>query len=652
MSRYFTFSICVLAMSSVVAAQQQPASAPNPGPPQSRSVSEGNGASQFGLHCRTCHGNPQVDRAPDPAILKRMEPEKIYEAITTGAMKTQAQDISDAEKRAIAEYVSGRRLGSGENGDAKAMRNVCSSNPPVRDLASVPAWNGWGVDQSNTRFQPAKAGGLSAGQVSRLKLKWAFGMPGASSMYQQPSIVDGRVFISSDSGYVYSLDADTGCVHWSFLAQSGVRSSITIGALPGTKKYAAFFGDVRGNVYAVDTAVGELLWKVSVDSHPLARITAAPKLYEGRLYVPVASLEEVEAGGPNYPCCTFRGMVVALNAETGKQIWKTYTIQEEPKQRRKTPTSKPYWGPAGAGVWNSPTLDPKRRAVYVGTGNGFTLPAVKTTDAILALDMDTGKLLWSVQDTPDDVWHGGCLASRSDKPSPVPEPPPAGARSQASRPAPARDADYFDACPDEAHPDFDYSGSPILATMPNGRSILVTGQKSGFVYAHDPDHQGATIWQNDIARREMGGGGEIVFGGAADSQNAYFPLHSGGAVAVQLADGVEKWFTPMAPRTEDPVMAHHGGHTAATTVIPGVVFVAGLDGVLRALSTTDGKVLWEYNTAQDFETVNGVKARGGSMGSAGATVANSMLFIPSGYIGFQNGVPGNVLLAFAPGYGN
>jgi polyvinyl alcohol dehydrogenase (cytochrome) len=633
------FGILLWAASLVA---QQPATPPAGAQPLR--ISEGNGSRQFGEHCRTCHGNPQMERAPDPSALKRMSPESIYAAIATGAMKEQAKDLADADKRAIAEYLAGRRLGASENGDASAMANRCAAAVPVRDLSSLPSWNGWGVDIANTRFQPGKAAGLSAGQVSRLRLKWAFGVPGATSMYQQPTIVDGKVFFSSDTGYVYSLDAESGCVHWSFQAQSGVRSAITIGPVAsGRATYAAYFGDVHGNVYSVDAANGELLWKVSADAHPLARITAAPKLYEGRLYVPVASLEEVESGPPNYACCTFRGLVLALDANTGRQFWKTYTIQEEPKLQKKTPSSKEFRGPSGAGVWNSPAIDTKRRALYFGTGNGFSLPAVTTTDAILALDMDTGKILWTAQDTPNDVWHGGCLASRSDRPSPVQEPARPNTANNPTAPK--------DDCPDEAHPDFDYSASPILAGMPDGRSLLITGQKSGIVYARDPDRKGAVVWQNEIARKMMGGGGEIVFGGAADSQNAYFPLHSGGMVALRLSDGLEQWFAPMEPPADDPVMARHKGETGASTVIPGVVFSAGLDGMVRALSANDGRPLWEYNTFREFETVNGVKARGGSMGAPGPTLAGGMVFVPSGYIGFQNGVPGNVLLAFAPGYG-
>jgi len=620
----------ILAMLSLPIAAQTPVT-PAAAPAAPPRISEGEGSRQFGLYCRTCHTNPPVDRAPEPATLKRMAPEKIYEALTTGPMKEQAKELSDKDKRAIAEWVSARRMGASESGDAKSMPNRCASPAPVHDTSKAPAWNGWGADNANTRFQSAKAAGLTTGQVSRLKLKWAFGVPGATSMYQQPAIVDGKLFFSSDSGMVYSLDAESGCVNWSFQAQAGIRSAMSVGpAKTGSTRMAVFFGDTRGNVYSVDASKGELLWKVIADPHPVARITAAPKLFEGRLYVPVAALEEVEGGGANYPCCTSRGAMVALNAETGKQIWKTYVIQEEPKLRKKTPTSKEFWGPSGGSVWNSPTIDTKRRALYFGTGNGFTLPAVKTTDAVMALDMDTGKILWSEQGPKNDVWHGGCLASRSERGIPNP-----------GGPTVAKDE-----CPDEAHPDFDYSVSPIIAKLPDGRDVLISGQKSGVVHAHDLDRKGAIIWQNEVARRMMGGGGEIVFGGAVDSQSAYFPLHSGGVVAVGLADGVEKWFTPMEPPAGSEVMNKHPGQTAAVTVIPGVVFSAGLDGVLRALSATTGRVFWEFNTAQDFTTVNGVKARGGSIGSAGPVIVDGMMYVTSGYIGFQNGVPGNVLLAF------
>jgi polyvinyl alcohol dehydrogenase (cytochrome) len=449
-------------------------------------------------------------------------------------------------------------------------------------------------------------------------------------MYSQASYFSGRVFVGSDSGYVYAVDAASGCVYWSFQAQAGIRSAVTVGAVrPGSAKYAAFFGDVRGNVYAVDVQSGELLWRIAADRHPMSRIVGAPILHERRLYVPVTMLEEVESNSPNYPCCSGRGIILALDAETGKQIWKTYTIEEEAFVIKKTP-NKDVFGPSGAGVWNTPTLDLKRRAIYFGTGNGFT-GVTKTSDAIFALDMDTGKVRWTFQATENDIWHVGC-------PQGVPGAPDNG-RGGRGRGGPPRE----DCTPVVTAPDWDFSASPILVKSSSGREMLIAGQKSGAVWALDPDRKGAVIWKYE-GPQERGRMG-IVFGGAADGQNAYFNSR-GGIFAVQLSGGAEKWFTPLpAPAGE---MQTHPGASAAVSAISGVVLSAGLDGMIRALDGNDGKLLWEYNTAHEFQAVNGVKTKGGSMGSGGIAVANGMLFVASGYVGFQNGAPGNALLAFAP----
>jgi polyvinyl alcohol dehydrogenase (cytochrome) len=608
-------------------------------------LSESTGVNLFTNNCVSCHGPKPAEHAPTEAMIRQMSPERIYEAITTGPMKNMAANLADADKVLLAEFMGGRKLDSSNVGDAKSMPNVCTNHPPVRDL-TAPAWNGWG-DNSNTRAQSAKGGGLSAGQVSRLKLKWAFGFPGATALYGQ-TVVDGRVFVSSNAGYVYSLDAQTGCIHWSLKTQAAVRSGIIIGPQkPGSNRMVAYFGDIRGNAYGVDASNGELLWQVLLDSHPLARVTAAPKLYEGRVYMALASLEEDESRSANYVCCTFRGVMAALDSETGRQIWKSYTIPEKPKVLKKNSLGVDYMGPSGAGVWTSPIIDPARRAIYFGTGNAFSEPAT-TADSIMAMSMDTGEILWHVVGLENDIWHNGCqqtVPGRTPPPAaggrraggaPGGAPPPGGGRG------PAYPADN---CVDKTGPDWDYSASPSLATLPDGRTIIIAPQKQGMVRAHDPDKKGAVIWEQDVARMITGGGGETVFGGAVDKQNAYFGLHSGGLVAVDLLTGTEKWWVPLnAPEA----MAQHRGIVAAVSIIPGVLFSGGVDGMLRANSLGNGQTIWEFNTARDFDTVNGVKAKGGSIGAGGPTIANGMVFVGSGYVGFTNGVPGNVLLAFAP----
>lgn len=492
-----------------------------------------------------------------------------------------------------------------------AQSNQCSA--AARFDLSGPSWNGWGPDSANARFQPASAAQIPADQVTKLKLKWAFGFPGAKAVLGAPVVAGGRVFLGVDTGIVYSLDAGTGCLHWSFRADAGVRSAVTVEHL--AERYVAYFGDLKANAYALDAATGEMLWKVHMDDHPRAVITAAPKVFEGRVYVPVASGEEGAGVNPNYPCCTFRGSVVALDAATGRQIWKTFTVADEPKQVGKNSNGAARWAPAGGGVWNSPTLDPKRRVLYVGTGDAYSEPAAKTTDAILALDLNTGKIVWSVQDTENDAWLAGCNGA---KPS--------------------------ENCPKTLGPDHDFGSSPILKTLGDGRTLLIAGQKSGNVWAHDPDRKGAVLWRTALVNNTTEFGGKIVWGGAADDQNAYFGLGPGGIAAIQLRDGERKWFTPLQPA---PTVAAHPGQDGALSAIPGVVFSGGFDGVIRALAADTGRVVWEYDTVRDFPTVNGVTAKGGSLSVSGPTIAAGMLFAGSGYVGVRNGMPGNVLLAFS-----
>src|ERR1700682_2931442 len=331
------------------------------------------GVRAFEQYCSKCHGDPSSKvAAPDEMKLRRMMGDDIYAALAKGP-HVDLQGPTDDEKREIALYLGGRKPGVAQITDAKLMTNHCSSNPPLGDISAKPSWNGWGNDPtSNARFQPAKAAGLTAAQVPQLKLKWAFGFPGVEQTYGQPTVAGGQVFVGVDTGAVYSLDAATGCVYWSFQADASVRDAINIGPVKGqgSARQGVSFGDVRANVYMLDAETGKQLWKVKVDDHPLARITGAPTLYEGRLYVPVSSSEERAGGiGSMYPCCTFRGSVVALDAHSGKPIWKTYTVPEAPKAAGKTSKGVPIWTPNGGAVWNSPTVDVKRHALYIGTAD-------------------------------------------------------------------------------------------------------------------------------------------------------------------------------------------------------------------------------------------------------------------------------------------
>lgn len=565
----------------------------------------------FDRACLNCHGNPTVPRAADPAVLRRMTPERIYEALTTGVMQTQAAGLDDAARRGIAEYLGDRKLGASAIGDASLMPNRCGEAHSPTPLAT---WNGWSPHQANTRFQPADAAGLTAAQVPKLQLAWAFGVPGATAVYGQPTLVNGRVYVGADSGYVYALDQSSGCVHWSFQAQAGVRSAVTVAAAGGRK--AAFFGDLKGNVYAVDVTSGQQIWKVTVDDHQLARVTASPVWHGGRLYVSVSSFEEGASTSARYPCCTFRGSVVALDAGTGAAIWKTHTIPNAPRPTGTNSAGTQQYGPSGAAVWSSPTIDLRRGVLYIGTGNAYSRPAAPTTDALMALALDTGAVRWSVQALAQDAWIPGC---------------PPGA-------APVGN------CPEDVGPDYDFGASPLLVRLADGRELIVTIQKSGDAWAHDPDKQGAVVWKSTLARSAPAADGELVWGAASDGDRLFVGLTSGGVAAHALATGMAAWTTRLMPAA-----GRRDGTSGAVTAIPGVVFSGGWDGVLRALASGTGAVLWEYDTQRSFDTVNHVAARGGSMGAPGPTVASGMVFVGSGYIGVRNGTPGNVLLAFRAG---
>jgi polyvinyl alcohol dehydrogenase (cytochrome) len=574
------------------------------------------GWSAFQTRCAVCHLNPTVDLAVPGAVMREMTPERIFESLTTGSMKDQSQGMTDVQKRRIAEFISGRPMGSSKAGNAKDMPNKCPRNPAMTDPAASGGWNGWGNDNANTRYQPAAAARLTATDVPRLKLKWAFGFPTGESSNSQPTVVAGRVFAGSDNGFIYSLDAATGCVYWSFEGGSIVRGSLTVGPVSGNgdARYAVFYGDGHANIFAVNAQDGRMLWKRKVDSHVVARITAGTRYYNGKLYVPVSSSEEFSSGTPDYPCCTSRGSVVALDANTGKIAWKTFVVPGDVKPTKIQSNGVVLYGPGGGGIWNAPTIDPVRNAVYVSTGDATTFPAPPTTDGVVAMDLATGKMLWSYQADSKDVFMGGCNG-------PV--------RSEA--------------CPNPMGPDLDIGNSPILKSLPGGKRALLVGTKQGHVIALDPDNNGAVLYRvlasTGQAVTEGGGrGGNIVWGGAADDQNVYYGAGRGtGMVAFRLSNGEKLWsFSPA-----------NSSLGAAPTLIPGVAFEGSGDGRLFAVSTADGKQIWEFNTAQEFSTVNKVSAHGGAIAVSGPVVANGMLFVSSGYAISSGASGGNVLLAFA-----
>jgi polyvinyl alcohol dehydrogenase (cytochrome) len=572
------------------------------------------GAALYKARCATCHDNPQSQlRMPKREEVAARTPEAVLAALSTGAMVTQAAGLTEEEDRAIALYITGKNFGTVA---ADTMAGQCTA-PLKRFAPNAKAdWNGWGVDPTNSRFQPNP--GLSADDVPKLKLKWAFGFPGDNSALAQPTVVGGRVFVGSNRGTVYSLDQSTGCIIWSFNTGAGVRTATTVVPSKTPGKYIVFFGDTRSSAHALDAETGKELWKTKVEDHTSSRVTGAPTFYNGTLYVPVSSIEEASAQSNTYQCCTFRGSLVALDAETGAQKWKSFTVLDPAKPFKVNKAGTQQYGPAGAAVWSSPTIDVKRKLVYVATGDSYTDEEINTSDAVVAYSLDTGKLQWVSQVEAKDNFVMGRGANLPDAPG----------------------------------PDYDFGSSVILRDIGGGKQILLAGQKSGILWGLDPENKGKILWQIKLGAGSALGG--IEWGFAADSKYTYVAISdrivrdgaAPGISAVNPATGEKVWSTPAPAVTCAVPSGCIPAQAAAISVIPGAVFSGALNGHFRAYATTDGKIIWDFDTATDFDTVNKVKAKGGSVDASGPTIANGMVLTNSGY-GQFGGKAGNVLLAFS-----
>jgi polyvinyl alcohol dehydrogenase (cytochrome) len=588
------------------------------------------GEAVYRERCAGCH-DLVSPRIPHRDTLKKLSSARVLRTLDFGAMMSIAYPLRRDEREAVAAYV-----GTAAATEPAPPAAAFCANRTVQIAARPKAqWNGWSPSDANTRFQPADAAGLTADAVRRLELKWAFAFDGDITAFAQPTVLDRALFVGSASGVVHALNVESGCLHWTFQANGPVRSAIL--AVPLDRRHALLFSDQVGWFYALDAGTGRLLWRKKVEEHEATRLTGAAIAHDGVVFVPAASWEETRATGPAYPCCTFRGSVSALRVRDGSLVWKRYTIAEDPKPTGNSRIGTPQWGPSGAGVWASPTLDVKRGRLYVTTGDNYSTPATNTSDAVMALEVKTGRVAWTRQVTSGDAYNSSC-------------------------------GDKGPNCPQENGPDFDFGSSALLVRSAGGRDLVLAGQKSGVVTAFDPDRQGEIVWQTRVGQGGVTGG--VQWGMASDSRHVYAavsdvvrvrragtdseapragfdPKLGGGLAALRLETGEKAWVAPPAIICGDKANCSPA-QSAAVTAIPDVVFSGSLDGHLRAFSARDGQVIWDVDTARDYDAVNGVKGRGGSIDGPGPVVVGGMLFVNSGYPRF-GGMPGNVLLAFAPG---
>ena len=585
------------------------------------------GATLYRAHCAGCHdGAGAVVRYGK--TFKLMRPETVMAAMA-GVMAEQARPLTMDQRAALAEFVTNRKLGTASGTPAPVM---CAERQKRYDFNRPPPFTGGGMNAGNTRMTPPGAARLTAADLPRLTLKWAFAFPGATRARAQPAIGGGAVYVGSEDGTVYALDEDSGCMRWNFRADAEVRTAVTIALMQSgeTVEPAVYFGDEAGNAYRLDAITGQEVWKARADTHAHAAIAGSPALHDGRLYVSVASTEWIAAADRDYECCSFRGSVVALDAATGARLWQSWTIPGEPHLTGETNAAgTPVWQPAGAPVWGSPAIDAKRKRLYVATGGAYTSPATPSSDAVMALDMETGKPIWRYQATAGDAWTLACQLKHKIN------------------------------CPAENGPAFDFTAPPVLVTLPGGRDIVLAGQKSGYVHALDAD-TGNLVWRQKLGRGGFAGG--VHWGMAADGTALYVPVadtafqgqgdgqRRPGLFAIDPGTGEQLWFAAnddTCPAERKP--ACDPGLSAAVTAMSGAVLAGSYDGWLRAYDAVSGQVTWSLDTTAPVVTVSGETAHGGSMEGGGPLVADGKVFVTSGSL-YGGRMPGNVLMVLEPGH--
>ncbi len=582
--------------------------------------------------CAMCHNNPEATRSPSLDTLKAMRYQTIDYALTQGKMQAQASALSPKERATLVEYLVGAQAAS----DTWIAGFMCPADRRTPDLSAAPTVYGFGFDEKNHRHLTAAQAGLRTADFSNLELAWAIGFPKATTMRSQPAIVGKTLFYPvPELSRLFAIDVSTPkpCVQWIYEHESPLRTSPTYGELPDSKRKVLVFSDLGSNTHMLDARTGERLWKTHVGLYRFSLTTGTPILHKDRVYVPISQYEISVGGNDNHECCTTHGAVTALDARTGAKIWTAHTM-EEAKPIRDRGDGKMLLGPSGAPIWNSPAIDEKRGVLYVGTGEATSEPAAPTTDAILAIDLKDGRIRWHFQATENDIFLSGCFGEKKGL-----------------------------NCPRESvNRDVDFGASVIVGKRSNGADIVLAGQKSGTLWALDPE-TGKVTWRQDFGEGSPLGG--IHWGIAYDGERVFAPINrpygmrgqtgvqKPGVHAVKVDTGEVLWTYVAEPDCsgdrKDRVKScdTNIGLSAAPAVIDGGLVTGGLDGFLRVHDVKTGNVLFKFDTAQKFQTANGVDGKGGSIDAASIAAGNGYLFVNSGY-GMFGQVPGNVLLAFRP----
>ncbi len=459
------------------------------------------------------------------------------------------------------------------------------------------SWIFSGQNITNWRYQPAESS-ISPTTVSSLETKFQVLKPGGGDVSATPAVNDGNIYFPDWAGNLYSVNASTRSVNWSIKlsAITGIPNTISRNT-PAVQGNSLILGTLNGAwLLSINRKNRSLQWKTQLNSYPAAALTQSPVVYNNMIYVGVSSSEEAFATNPAYPCCTFRGSFLEVNLNSGAIMWKTYTAPDNGGQTG---------GYSGNAVWGSTAaIDPGRHLVYISTGNNYTVPAsvvadpttispTDYTDAMLALDMATGKVVWAnslMGITSLDTWTVACFTSQPGSGN----------------------------CPSPKEPDYDFGQGPMLITATiNGlsRDLVVDGQKSGTFWAVDAE-TGAVVWSTDTGSGSSLGGME--WGSATDGTRIYLANASGGFwEALDPASGAVIWKT----LDTSPYVVNGVKDIGPVSVANGVVYAGSLGGsdglsatypTMFALDAATRTILWSF-------------ASGSSVGS-GPAIANGVVY--------------------------
>jgi len=619
--RHFTAQLFLVSTISFAQAQ-----------PDSQSTGVHPGATVFQENCSACHlaadATSAGEIAPNLEYLQSLTAASLEFAINEGVMYGQASVLSNEEKASIVEYLAA------DEDDSWLADTMCAAQSRTVDLEQSVHLGRFGVDLASSRNMSREQAGLQTADMANLELRWALAFPDIGALRASPVMVGSTLFFAATgSRKVLALDAETGCAKWVFDSPTRLRSSLSFGSLGENGTKAVIFGDGEGFVYALDAETGSQLWASDVRSHGRGvRLTGAMTLYEDKIFVPVSASGVSQGGTPTFECCVGHGEVVALDAATGAIEWVYHTMEEARYTGEVSSIGVRLRGPSGAPIWTTPTVDEKRNTLYVTTGENTSHPATNTSDAIIALDIETGAEKWAFQGMVHDVWNTAC--GRQQGPN----------------------------CPNQAPStlaDKDFGGSAILVTSEEG-DILLAGQKTGDLWALEPD-TGALVWNQRIGSGSTLGGNH--WGIATDGERVFHPINDPGVArgtyvpqrgmySFFVGTGEPSWSVKIEADCEErsPRLRNcdtRNGFSATPLLVDGALIGAGVDGRLYVFDKENGNLLFEYDTVREYETVNGVPGFGGAIDSHSIAAGGGMLFIGSGY-GRMGGTAGNVLLAFAP----